>query len=74
MLEHVNILKHFVVTKALLLFVALSLISHLIDKIDSFDFFQGLAFRRNSHQLFSASQDRSVKLWNIDEMTYVETL
>ena len=35
---------------------------------------QGLAFRRNSHQLFSSSQDRSVKLWNIDEMTYVETL
>jgi len=33
-----------------------------------------LVFRRNSHQLFSSSQDRSVKIWNIDEMAYVETL
>lgn len=31
-------------------------------------------FRRNSHQLFSASKDRSVKVWMIDEMAYVETL
>lgn len=36
--------------------------------------FQGLVFRKNSHQLFSASHDRLVKIWNLDEMAYVETL
>ena len=35
---------------------------------------QGLVFRRESHQLFSCSEDRTVKLWNLDEMSYVETL
>ena len=35
---------------------------------------QGLAFRKGSHDLFSASHDRSVKIWNLDEMAYVETL
>ena len=34
----------------------------------------GLAFRRGSHTLFSCSHDRSVKLWNLDEMVFVETL
>ncbi|EEC08794.1 U3 snoRNP-associated protein, putative, partial [Ixodes scapularis] len=34
----------------------------------------GLAFRLGSHQLFSCSTDRSVKIWNLDEMAYVETL
>jgi ribosomal RNA-processing protein 9 len=33
-----------------------------------------VSFRRNSHQLFSASKDRSIKVWMIDEMAYVETL
>lgn len=35
---------------------------------------QGLAFRIGTHQLFSCSADRSVKVWNLDEMAYVETL
>lgn len=34
----------------------------------------GLAFRRGSHQLFSCSADRSVKIWSLDEMSYVESL
>ena len=35
---------------------------------------KGLAFRKGTNQLFSASMDRSVKVWNLDEMTYIETL
>ena len=35
---------------------------------------QGLAFRRSTHQLFSCSHDRAVKIWNVDEMAYVDTL
>ena len=34
----------------------------------------GLAFRKNSHNLYSCAHDRSVKSWNLDEMAYVETL
>jgi ribosomal RNA-processing protein 9 len=34
----------------------------------------GLAFRRRSHQLFSGSGDRTLKVWSLDEMAYVETL
>ena len=34
----------------------------------------GLAFRRNSQQLFSISADRTVKVWNLEVMGYVETL
>lgn len=34
----------------------------------------GIAFRRDSHQMFSCSEDRSVKVWTLDEMVYVETL
>ncbi|XP_034948974.1 U3 small nucleolar RNA-interacting protein 2 [Chelonus insularis] len=34
----------------------------------------GLAFRRDTHILYSASEDRSVKVWNLDEMAYVESL
>lgn len=34
----------------------------------------GLVFRKDSHQLFSCSEDRSVKVWSLDEMVYVETL
>ena len=33
-----------------------------------------LAFRRGSNQLFSASRDRTVKIWSLDELAYVETL
>lgn len=38
------------------------------------DIVKGLAFRRNTHTLYSASADRCVKVWNLDEMAYVETL
>uniref|UniRef100_A0A8C4Q0K4 Ribosomal RNA processing 9, U3 small nucleolar RNA binding protein n=1 Tax=Eptatretus burgeri TaxID=7764 RepID=A0A8C4Q0K4_EPTBU len=34
----------------------------------------GLSFRKGTHELYSASYDRSVKVWNVDEMAYVETL
>lgn len=34
----------------------------------------GLVFRRDAHQMFSCSDDRSVKVWSLDEMVYVETL
>ncbi|KAF2757068.1 WD40 repeat-like protein [Pseudovirgaria hyperparasitica] len=33
-----------------------------------------LAFRRGTNQLFSASSDRSVKVWSLDELAYIETL
>ncbi|KAL7625453.1 pre-rRNA processing protein [Parahypoxylon ruwenzoriense] len=34
----------------------------------------GLAFRRGTNQLYSASKDRTVKIWSLDELAYVETL
>ncbi|KAK3325574.1 WD40-repeat-containing domain protein [Apodospora peruviana] len=34
----------------------------------------GLAFRRGTNQLFSSSKDRTVKVWSLDELAYVETL
>lgn len=34
----------------------------------------GLAFRRGTNQLYSASKDRTVKVWSLDELAYVETL
>ncbi len=33
-----------------------------------------LAFRNQSYSLFSGSQDRCIKHWNLSEMGYVETL
>lgn len=33
-----------------------------------------VSFRRGTHQLFSASKDRTIKVWMLDEMAYVETL
>jgi len=33
-----------------------------------------LAFRRGSHQLFSGSHDRTVKIWNLDELCYIDSL
>lgn len=33
-----------------------------------------LAFRRGTNQIFSASKDRTVKVWSLDELAYVETL
>ncbi|XP_015428985.1 PREDICTED: U3 small nucleolar RNA-interacting protein 2 [Dufourea novaeangliae] len=34
----------------------------------------GLVFRKDTHTLYSASEDRSVKVWNLDDMAYVESL
>lgn len=34
----------------------------------------GLVFRQNSHTLYSCSKDCSVKVWSLNEMSYVETL
>lgn len=33
-----------------------------------------LAFGGSKNELFTAAKDRTVKVWNLDEMTYVETL
>ena len=33
-----------------------------------------MAFRKGSNQLYSASHDRTIKLWNVDERAYIETL
>ncbi|KAI9034418.1 WD40-repeat-containing domain protein [Hyaloraphidium curvatum] len=38
------------------------------------DAIAGLAFRRGQNQLYSASFDRTVKVWNADEGAYIETL
>lgn len=34
----------------------------------------GLAFRRDSHTLFSSSLDRCLKHWDLDQMGYLETM
>lgn len=34
----------------------------------------GLVFRKGTHELYSAAKDRSVKIWSVDEMAYVESL
>ena len=34
----------------------------------------GLAFREGTHQLFSCSLDRTVKMWSIDDRAYMDTL
>ena len=33
-----------------------------------------LSFRRGTNQLFSASADRTIKTWSLDNMVYIETL
>ena len=38
------------------------------------DAITGLVFRENTHQLYSSSSDRTVKLWSIDDRAYVDTL
>ncbi|KAG9260650.1 U3 small nucleolar RNA-interacting protein 2 isoform X2 [Astyanax mexicanus] len=38
------------------------------------DAVSGLAFRRGTHDLYSASHDRSIKVWNVNENAYVESL
>ena len=34
----------------------------------------GLAFQKGTMQLFSCSSDRTVKIWSLDDMAYVDTL
>ena len=34
----------------------------------------GLAFRDGSLELYSASHDRTVKVWSLNDMAYVDTL
>mmetsp|Transcript_5531 Transcript_5531/g.12265 ORF Transcript_5531/g.12265 Transcript_5531/m.12265 type:complete len:541 (-) Transcript_5531:110-1732(-) len=34
----------------------------------------GLGFRHGTGQLFSCSEDRTVKIWSLDDMAYVDTL
>lgn len=38
------------------------------------DSISGLKFRSGSHELYSASLDRTIKLFDIDQLSYVETL
>ena len=38
------------------------------------DAVSGLKFRKGTNELFSCSFDRTVKVWNVDELSYVETL
>merc|ERR1712032_124809 len=49
-----------------------------LEKLHTFrghrDAVSGLVFRRGTHTLYSASWDRSVKIWSVDERAYVETL
>lgn len=46
----------------------------LLEADSDFASLQGLSFRKGTHQLFSAAHDRTVKIWNLDEMAYIETL
>ncbi|KAI0398242.1 WD40 repeat-like protein [Xylariaceae sp. FL0594] len=34
----------------------------------------GLVFRRNSHQMYSCSKDRTIRVWNCDALSFVESL
>lgn len=47
------------------------LIGHLNQHRDAVT---GLKFRKGHNQLYSSSYDRTVKVWNVDEKSYVETL
>lgn len=33
-----------------------------------------MAFRENTHTLFSASYDRTIKLWSLDDRAYMDSL
>ena len=48
----------------------------MLYKIVNDDYFASRAWLSDegTHQLFSASHDKTVKIWNLDEMAYVETL
>lgn len=49
-------------------------LSHIKDLQGHRGAVSGLVFRRDTHTLYSASEDRSVKVWNLDDMAYVESL
>ncbi|TGJ86478.1 hypothetical protein E0Z10_g2298 [Xylaria hypoxylon] len=34
----------------------------------------GLVFRKNSHQMYSCSKDRTIRVWNCDALAFVESL
>ncbi len=38
------------------------------------DTISALAFQDGTHQLFSASYDRTVKMWSLDDRAYMDTL
>ncbi|GAX81002.1 hypothetical protein CEUSTIGMA_g8437.t1 [Chlamydomonas eustigma] len=38
------------------------------------DIISALAFREGTHQLFSGSYDRTVKMWSLDDKAYMDTL
>jgi ribosomal RNA-processing protein 9 len=38
------------------------------------DAIMGVAFRRGTNQMYSCSKDRTVKVWSLDELAYLETL
>jgi ribosomal RNA-processing protein 9 len=38
------------------------------------DVISALAFREGTHQLFSGSYDRTVKMWSLDDKAYMDTL
>lgn len=35
---------------------------------------RGLSFKKDSHTLYSCSVDKTIKVWSLEEMAYVETL
>lgn len=49
-----------------------------LKKLHTFEGHRGIVtsivLRKDTHQMFSCSEDRSVKVWSLDEMVYVETL
>ncbi|KAJ1988970.1 pre-rRNA processing protein, partial [Coemansia thaxteri] len=47
---------------------------HLIAFHQHKDSVTGLVFRRGINHLYSCSADRMVKLWNVDELAYMDTL
>lgn len=49
-------------------------LNHIKDLVGHRDILSGLVFRKNTHTLYSTSKDRMVKVWNLDDMMYVETL
>ncbi|XP_012535206.2 U3 small nucleolar RNA-interacting protein 2 [Monomorium pharaonis] len=49
-------------------------LDHIKDLQGHRGFVSGLVFRKDTHTLYSTSEDKSVKVWNLDDMAYVESL